>query len=153
TRSPSSVSSSAPRAMVREPSERISTTSRATTGGSSLRTGGFASSLMGLSATALLSRRKSLFDQPCNLREIGKKAFALAAARVVIGRAQHCRRMHRGHEERRERIALDGDAALLGYLEVAPEQRLRGGRAETDDDAGLHQGNLGVQPGAAGGDL
>lgn len=38
-RSPVRVSSTAPRAMVREPSERISTMSRATTGGSSSRAG------------------------------------------------------------------------------------------------------------------
>src|SRR5207245_2830257 len=44
-------------------------------------------------------------------------------------------------------------AAMRRHLELAPEERLRGGRAKADDRARLDQFNLGVQPRPACGDL
>jgi hypothetical protein len=54
------VSSMAPRAMVREPSERISTISRATTGGSSW--------WVGVAGVGGITRRSSLIDEVCHGR-------------------------------------------------------------------------------------
>src|SRR5919109_70307 len=46
-----------------------------------------------------------------------------------------------------------GVAAVLRDAKVAAEQRLRGGRAEGDENARLHDRELGVQPRATRGDL
>jgi hypothetical protein len=43
--------------------------------------------------------------------------------------------------------------AMPGHAEVLAEQRLRRGRAEADDQTRAHRLDLGVQPGAARGDL
>ncbi len=48
---------------------------------------------------------------------------------------------------------VDERAALLRHLEVPAQQRLRGGRAETDQHPRLHQRDLGLEPRTAGADL
>ena len=49
--------------------------------------------------------------------------------------------------------ALEELAAFDGDLELRPHQRLGGGGAEADDHPRLDEGELGLQPGAAGPDL
>ena len=60
--------------------------------------------------------------------------------------------MDRGKHVRRQ-IGLDRLSTLLRHAEGAAEQRLRGGRAQANEDVGPDELQLGVQPRAAGGDL
>jgi len=58
----------------------------------------------------------------------------------------------RGEDDGRE-VALHRLAALLRHAELAAEQRLRGCRAEADQHRRPHDGELRVEPRAAGRDL
>src|SRR5690348_14230429 len=60
--------------------------------------------------------------------------------------------MDRRHDARRP-VRLDELAALLGDAERLPEERLRRGRAEADDDGGRDQLDLPLEPGMARLDL
>ena len=76
--------------------------------------------------------------------------LALACRRV--GLAQQRRGMDRRHDMRGERRGNEF-AAPPGDAEVAAEQGLRGGGAETDDDVGREHGDLRLEPGMTGLDL
>ena len=60
--------------------------------------------------------------------------------------------MDRRRDQRRE-VGLDERSSVVGQAERPAQQRLGGGRAQADQDAGLHQPELGLQPGAASRDL
>ncbi len=84
--------------------------------------------------------------------EIVYEPLGFRSAGFVVRAAENRSRMHGCHDARSER-RVDEFAAMLGYAERLPEQRLRRGGAQADYDARLHEGKLGVEPGAAGGDL
>ena len=68
--------------------------------------------------------------------EIGDEgAQRLACARVVVGRAQDRRRVHRGQRVPRQRRGQRRGRALWSTRNGAPEERLRRRGAERDDDA------------------
>jgi hypothetical protein len=50
-------------------------------------------------------------------------------------------------------LGLEHLTAVLGHLERATEDRLRGGRPQAHEDRGLDDGQLGVEPGTARRDL
>src|SRR5205823_5881803 len=76
----------------------------------------------------------------------------LAFPRGFIGRAQDRGRMHGRRDERRER-RLHELAAMLRDAELAAEERLRGGRAETGEHLRLYDLDLRLEPRMARGDL
>ena len=89
------------------------------------------------------------FDQLSDLLEVADEFSELSFA---ILRPQDRGRMHGCDRLRRQR-RVDEVAALARDAEVAAEQRLGRGRAETDEHARLQHRDLGIQPRPAGGDL
>src|ERR671922_53641 len=70
---------------------------------------------------------------------------------AVVG-PENRRRVHRRDDDWGQ-VGGNRVAAVLRDAKVAAEQRLRGGRAEGDENARLHDRELGVQPRATRGDL
>ena len=68
--------------------------------------------------------------------EVGCERALRGTPGLAVGRTQNRRRMHRGDDERRDSRLLEHLAAMRRDEERAPEQRLRGRRAEQDNDAG-----------------
>src|SRR3954454_12232920 len=84
--------------------------------------------------------------------EVGDEALVGRLARLVVAGAQDRGRVHGDHDHGRE-LGLERLAAGLGDLDVAPHERLRRHRTETDEHARLDHGELGLQPRAAGVDV
>src|SRR5581483_5090689 len=89
-------------------------------------------------------RLQSLQDG-CYELEVGDEGVHLSVARVVVTLTQDRARVDRRRHVRRE-VRLDPAAPLLRHAELLAEQRLRRGRAQTDDDVGLHHRELRVEP-------
>src|SRR3954465_14181687 len=86
------------------------------------------------------------------LFQVSHKPIHLVPARLIVGRPQNRRRMHRGHHQRCERRRHEL-AALFRHLEALSKQRLGGGRAKADERARTDQRDLRFQPGTARADL
>src|SRR6266566_1353979 len=87
-----------------------------------------------------------------DLLQVFNKPDRLAMPGFLVGRPQQ-----RGGMDRGKRIGrparLDQPAAVARDAKGLAEQRLRRGRAERDDDAWLHFGDLRFEPGETRGDL
>ena len=81
---------------------------------------------------------------PRDFAEIGDEQ-RLRLGAVFARCTQHGRRMHR-REHRRRPFRLDHLAPMLHDAEAGPEQRFCGGRAEADDDVGLDDRELSLEP-------
>src|SRR5262249_49352203 len=88
----------------------------------------------------------------CRCLEVVDEPLHLDPPRLIVCGAEDGGRMHRRHDDRRQR-RLDALTSLTRHPEALSEQRLSGRCSETDEHTRFDERDLDVDPGAAGGDL
>src|SRR5918999_139957 len=96
-----------------------------------------------------LREKRVALDVRCDCLQVADELPELGFAVV---RAQNRRRVHSRECDGGE-LRLEWLAALLRHTELSAEERLRGGRPKSDEQARLADAELGVEPRPAGGDL
>src|SRR5438093_5618459 len=104
--------------------------------------------------SSLPSHRRCCLRVSCipTLLQISNELRHLRAT-LIVGRCAEDRGWMDGRGDERSERRLHEGRALRAHLELRPEDRLRRGGSEADDDAGFDEVDLSLQPGTAGVDL